>query len=479
MDSRINYNCVSVEDSCMSASKPGPTVSISIALALSGWIFLNQALPCRASGQTAEAKEASGDSKPVAAGTPIRDKWALVVGISSFANNKIPKLTYSAKDAQDFYNYLVNEAKFAPDHVRLLVNEKATERRVMSELGNKFLARVAKPNDLVVLYFSTHGSPAQLDLRGRNYIVAYDSDPTDLYATGIDMQQIMESIQSRVLSDRVLLVLDACHSGGAADSKGLQRAANFDAQAIAVGSGQLVMCSSKPEEQSWESARYSNGVFTRRLLEGLRSKGDGTKLRDAFNHVQKTVADEVKEDRPGARQTPIMSGKWNGDDLLLAVRPVQPQAIPSSVIEELEQDSAQSSSSKSDWTPSTAEQSPPPASGPTSASKKLLHINKSMFPIEGEAKLWVSRYHKGLMNDPHTMEYWFQKGVGLIHLGKYVEAYNVLSHAIEVEPNKSKYYLARALTLHLQGDDISARDNIQSAYSVDLTLKNVDFDFRP
>lgn len=33
-------------------------------------------------------------------------------------------------------------------------------RRVLSELSSKFLASVAKKDDLVVLFFSTHGSPA-------------------------------------------------------------------------------------------------------------------------------------------------------------------------------------------------------------------------------------------------------------------------------------------------------------------------------
>ncbi len=160
---------------------------------------------------------AAEEVKPAApVNRPLSDKWALVVGISNFQNQEIPKLVYAAKDARDFAEYLIKDAGFSPDHVRLLVDEKATERRVMSELGNKFLARVARPDDLVVLYFSTHGSPAQMDLRGRNYIVAFDSDPQDLYATGIQMDQVLESIQSRVLSDRVLVLLDACHSGGAA-----------------------------------------------------------------------------------------------------------------------------------------------------------------------------------------------------------------------------------------------------------------------
>ncbi len=52
-----------------------------------------------------------------------------------------------------------------------------------------------------------------MDLRGKSYLVTYDSDPEDLDATGIGMQEVNEKIHNRVLSDRVVLVLDACHSG--------------------------------------------------------------------------------------------------------------------------------------------------------------------------------------------------------------------------------------------------------------------------
>ncbi|MFN8555049.1 MAG: caspase family protein, partial [Candidatus Obscuribacterales bacterium] len=64
---------------------------------------------------------------------PIRDKWALVVGISEFENPKL-NLRYSAKDAADFASYLTNSAGFAPDHVKILLNKDATQRRILSEL---------------------------------------------------------------------------------------------------------------------------------------------------------------------------------------------------------------------------------------------------------------------------------------------------------------------------------------------------------
>lgn len=60
-----------------------------------------------------------------------------------------------------------------------------------------------------------------------------------LFTTGIPIQHLAEPIRERVHSKRVLIVLDACHSGAASgESKGLQRTANVDASAFAQGTGQ-------------------------------------------------------------------------------------------------------------------------------------------------------------------------------------------------------------------------------------------------
>src|SRR3990167_6667139 len=96
---------------------------------------------------------------PLPPDTPVADKWALIIGISKFKDPTI-NLKYPAKDARDLYNFLVSEGNFAPDHVKLLLNEQATRGKILSELGDKWLPRVANPNDLVLIYISSHGSPS-------------------------------------------------------------------------------------------------------------------------------------------------------------------------------------------------------------------------------------------------------------------------------------------------------------------------------
>jgi TPR repeat protein len=446
---------------------------------------------------------------------PVRDKWALVVGISDFENKGIPKLDYSSKDATDFYNYLVNESNFAPDHVRLLLNDKATFRRVMSELGSKFLARVAKPDDLVLLYFSTHGSPSQMDLRGKNYLVAYDSDPNDLFATGIEMQKIIESIQGRVMTDRVVMVLDACHSGFTETSaKGMGRVGNFNADELAQGSGQLVICSSQPNEQAWESTRYQNGVFTRKLLEGLRSKGPNTTLVDAYNVTKKGVEEEVREDRAGVRQTPVMKGKWSGNDLIVAIPPSAPQFVPISVKHDLEPDSALAlrtktktelkiSSKPSSKEPRSVEQkatkpvqslqleakkeaasviakskdpdsanqiasAPPAAATPPTE----MVLTAKMFYPDTEARGLIRECFAALKsgNSHNPAEIYYMRAQAYIRLAEWNNAINDLTDAIHGTPNKAQFYLARAFVYNKMGQSLHAREDLDEAKFVDTHL---------
>lgn len=256
---------------------------------------------------------------------PIKDKWALVVGISKFADPSI-NLRFAAKDAQDFRDYLVKEAKFAPDHVRLLTDEQATRENILDTVGDKWLPHVANPDDLVLIYVSSHGSPSKVDLNGVNYLVAHNTDKNRLYATGVPMQDLVKMIKDRVHSDRIVLMMDACHSGATNTAgKGLFRIANFSADELAQGSGQLVICSSEPTQTSWESKRYQNGVFTHYLLEGLRQGGGNTRLADAFKHMQDKVQEEVLRDR-GELQTPLLKSKWVGDDLVLGAVPTSPRA---------------------------------------------------------------------------------------------------------------------------------------------------------
>lgn len=257
-------------------------------------------------------------------GKPVKDKWALVIGISDFKDKSL-NLKFPAKDANDFYKYLITEGNFARDHVKLLLNDQATRENILDELGDKWLPRVAMPDDLVVIYLSTHGSPSEMDVGSVNYLIAYDSNKDRLYSTGIAMQDLCRIVKARIHSERTLIVLDACHSGATnPDGKGITRTGNINAEEIAQGTGQMVICSSKPEQTSWESKSSQNSVFTKRLLEALKVKGSQTTLDQAYGFLKEKVQEDVLRER-GQMQTPELKSKWEGNELRIAIKPLDPR----------------------------------------------------------------------------------------------------------------------------------------------------------
>jgi tetratricopeptide (TPR) repeat protein len=271
------------------------------------------------SATAGKANSAGPESSPEA---PKGDKWCLAVGISNFKDSSI-NLKYSAKDATDFKDFLIAKGNFKPDHVKLLVDESATRQNLIDQLGKGWLANRVKPDDLVVIYISSHGSQATDDTKQLNFLVTYDTDLDSVLATGIPMQWLSKIVKDLVKSQHTLIMLDVCHSGSAADwsddgsdsprskiasggttgGKGLQRKLTSDPHSVVPGAGQVILCSSAQSQNSWESQEYPNGVFTKRLMDALNSKGAGTKISDAFNVLKTNVEGEVLRDR-NEMQTP-------------------------------------------------------------------------------------------------------------------------------------------------------------------------------
>jgi Tfp pilus assembly protein PilF len=269
--------------------------------------------------------QASSNSAP-----PITDKWCLCIGISNFKDSSI-NLRYAAKDATDFRNFLVAKGNFKEDHVKLLTDADATRENILGQLGDKWLGKAAKPTDLVIIYISSHGSTAMEKAGGANFLVAYDTNKTSLLASGIPMQWLSEMVKEQMKSNRILLILDVCHSGSVTESekrlsqatesgsaagggKGLTRDSDITVSTLKAGDGQIILCSSAADQVSWESKEYPNSVFTKKLIEALQIQGADTGLVNAYKVMKDKVQEEVLRDRSVA-QTPMIKENWHGGEV--------------------------------------------------------------------------------------------------------------------------------------------------------------------
>ncbi len=299
------------------------------------------ATPTHSRALTARAPQ-SGEpppSTPAVAG-PVQNKWALVVGISRFADRAVPVLNYTTQDASAFAAELKDATigRFPPDNVRVLTDDQATTKNIKEQLN--WIARRAQPNDLVVIYVATHGSPRTLDSAGgANYIVTYDTEIKDtdnpdqdaLYATALPMVELANAVATRMKALRTAVILDTCYSGGAVTNasklmgKGVANAAPGAAtlDRMAEGTGRIVIAAARSDEESLESDQLHHGYFTYYLLQAIKANHGMDPMSAVYATVAKEVSDRVAADAKAGGdnvgQHPVMSRSSDNSDFALGI----------------------------------------------------------------------------------------------------------------------------------------------------------------
>ena len=251
----------------------------------------------RGGGATAEAL----------ASPRIDERWAVVIGIGQYASDEIPDLQYAAADAQAMRDFLTSEAAgpFEEDHILFLSDENATVDAVRQAMF-VFLQR-ADWNDLVVIYFAGHGAPDP-NRPDNLYLLPHDADLDALAATAFPMWDVKTALRRQISAERVIVISDACHSGGT--QEGLENPINGTFADLFTPSRRLTLTAAANNELSFEDARWGggHGVFTHNLLEGLRGAADANSdgivtFAEAADYTTRQVSDETS-----GRQNPSRTG---------------------------------------------------------------------------------------------------------------------------------------------------------------------------
>ena len=257
-----------------------------------------------AAGHTVEADVRVTRIEPefvISTEAPLK-KWAVVIGISEYLHSGrgIPALKFAHRDARSFAQFLRSPkgGGFEAARVKVLINKEATTVNVRSALFT-FLQQ-ARKNDLVIVYFAGHGAPEP----GRPdnlYLLTYDADPDDFASTAFPMWDMETALKRYIVADRVVVIADACHSGGVGTGEGLRSAGGgnlinaYMAKLHETKPGRAIITASEANELSREGREWGeHGDFTYYLLEGLRGQADSDKngvvsIVEAFSYVQSRV----------------------------------------------------------------------------------------------------------------------------------------------------------------------------------------------
>lgn len=273
------------------------------------------------------------------------DVWVLVIGISDYET--VSDLRYGREDAIAVARWALS-AGVPADHLRLLLDrqEDAVEvaglpadvadlLHVREALG--WLRRETGEGDLVIVSFSGHGAQAEDDdgdeEDGWDELFVLRDTIAGAEAETALRDDELAAFVARIPSQRIVLLLDTCFSGGAeaggrtvsgqreSDSDGLF-ATDTGRWDDLASSSTIILAAAAEGQIARESDALQHGVFTHFLLEGVAGEADA----DGDDRV--TVAEAAAYVAPrvdafvfswlGVHQQPELTGR--GDPAVVFAR---------------------------------------------------------------------------------------------------------------------------------------------------------------
>jgi len=256
---------------------------------------------------------------------------ALLVAIAAYPK-VLPLPPAVINDAREVTAVLTSPAHcgYAHKNVTTLLDDKATLAAIRCEL--RALASRAQHDDTVMIFFSGHGALFGDPDDPESALIPVDCDPGHLSSTILSETEF-SSLLANIKAQRLVVFIDACHSGGVGSFKTIGNIADLgfnekSLDRLAQGSGRVLIASSRASETSLVLGGASNSLFTEHLVSALRgaagTQGDGLiRIFEVFNYV----AEKVRGAAPG-RQHPIFKASDLEDNFPVALDRGGTKAMP-------------------------------------------------------------------------------------------------------------------------------------------------------
>ncbi|MDF1663860.1 MAG: caspase family protein [Planctomycetota bacterium] len=214
--------------------------------------------------------------------------FVLIVGINDYADKTIPKLRFAEADARSVTKFfkLSKKSRSSQDRVELLLGKNATRINIEKALSEHLIKKANGQEDMAILYFAGHGFK---DAR-QTYLACADTKLDSLRQTALS-ETVLRSYWKDVQAGNKVMILDACHSGGVKNFRGIGGvtvAPQRSAKAKSSEQLSIVMSSAGANQFSVEDENYGQGVFTVSLIQGLSGDADN-------NNDGKVSSEEIKD----------------------------------------------------------------------------------------------------------------------------------------------------------------------------------------
>ena len=201
---------------------------------------------------------------------------ALVIGINEYEDPVFGDLAHAVADAEAMGEQLAAGTGGGFDRVvRLTTATDASRGRILSEL--KLLRRSVRREDVVVVYFSGHGTlVVRSDGTLAPFLLVSDSRSAELQTSALDVAAVQRFF-SAIPAQRKALIVDACFNGDGKSALGQEAATAAQAldpdasmtDLARVGSGEALLFATTLGRPAREDDELAHGTYTYYLLESL------------------------------------------------------------------------------------------------------------------------------------------------------------------------------------------------------------------
>ena len=240
---------------------------------------------------------------------------SLCIGINDFDSRMFRNLKYAQKDAEKLHELVIEKFEETKSKNICLTNREATRDKIIEALN--LIKSQVKKEDTVMIFVASHGEAVQVNGgEFEYYIIPSNIDDNSISKSAISMSEI-RSLVSSMNSDRKIVFLDTCYSGGIS-RRDKNRVSEYAVESLFkqfTSENFVMICSSQPEQVSYECHRIQQGVFTHFLLRGLTGNIQSTKgeidLYTLYLFLNKSVNDYA-EQYFKAQQKPKFFGSISG-----------------------------------------------------------------------------------------------------------------------------------------------------------------------
>lgn len=232
----------------------------------------------------------------------------LFVGIDSYESPAFRGLRFAKRDATVLNALFIDNLG---GKTTVLLDADATKKKMVTEMGH--LAERSTDEDFVTIAFSGHGTVS-------GELATYDALPDRLAETALPLDRLAELV-SRIRARVLLIALDCCFSGQAADKVLLSPGDGATSRdgALSVtrgleelrGVGRIILAAASKDQEAFEVPEFRHGLLSHYLIQGLLGDreardGDEVPVLKLAHFVAKNISSH-KNGITKKTQTPVLS----------------------------------------------------------------------------------------------------------------------------------------------------------------------------